>query len=591
MDQHSYARPHEARVTSLDLELQVRFSRPCATGRASLSVTRAPGATRVVLDTRGLVIHHVTDAAGAPLRFQLGVADPILGAPLTIDLPPGDPATIVVDYATGDDAAALQVLEPSQTAGGRHPFLYSQGQAILTRTWIPTQDSPGIRQTYTARIHVPDGLRAVMSAACLTPEGVPARDGSRFDFSLRYPVPPYLIALAVGDIAFAPVGPRTGVYAEPAVLDAAAWEFADLERMLEASEALLGPYEWGRYDVLVLPPAFPFGGMENPCVTFVTPTILAGDRSLVSLIAHELAHSWSGNLVTNATWRDFWLNEGFTTYVEARIMEALVGRAQADTHRVLAHRELLDEIARLGGPAADDTRLFVDLAGRDPDEGATRIPYDKGAALLTLIETTVGRDRFDEYLRGYFGRHAFTSITTATFLDDLHAHLLDRHTSERLRIREWVFEPGLADNVVVVRSDRLEEVEAEVRAFEAGRPAAALRTDAWTTAEWVHFIRSLPEGLGRGRLGDLDETFGLSARGNMEVLFAWLRVAVRARYAPALPAVERMLIGQGRRKFLRPLYEDLMATEWGRDTARRIYAAARPSYHAVAVRTLDAIVL
>ena len=591
MDQHSYARPHEARVTSLDLDLHVRFSRPYAIGRVSLTVDRAPGAAAVVLDTRGLQIHRVTDASGTPLPFALGPDDPILGAPLTIDLPSRTPVTVIVEYDTGEDAAALQVLEPSQTAGGRHPFLYSQGQAILTRTWIPTQDSPGIRQTFTGRILVPEGLRAVMSAATLVPDGVATDGGRRFEFRLEHPVPPYLIALAVGDLAFAPIGPRTGVYAEPSIIEAAAWEFADLERMLETAEALLGPYGWGRYDVLVLPPAFPFGGMENPCVTFVTPTVLAGDRSLVSLIAHELAHSWSGNLVTNATWRDFWLNEGFTTYVEARIMEALYGRAHADTHRVLAHQDLLDEIARLGGPSSPDTRLFIDLDGRDPDEGATRIPYDKGAALLTVIESAVGRDRFDDYLRRYFDRHAFTSITTATFLDDLHRYLLDRETSERLRVREWIFDAGLPTNVVEVRAPELDAVGDRARAFgEARTSASALPASDWTTAAWLHFLRSLPEDLSGSQLEDLDRTFGLSSRGNMEVLFLWLRLAIRHHYTPALPAVERMLRTQGRRKFLRPLYEDLMASGWGAEVARRVYAAARPSYHAVAVRTLDGIV-
>jgi hypothetical protein len=405
-------------------------------------------------------------------------------------------------------------------------------------------------------------------------------------------VPPYLIALAVGDIAFAPLGPRSGVYAEPATIDAAAAEFVDVEQMIDAAEGLLGPYAWGRYDILVLPPSFPFGGMENPRVTFATPTILAGDRSLVSLIAHELAHSWSGNLVTNATWRDFWLNEGMTTYVEARIMEALYGQVHAEMLAVLSRRELLDEMDRLGGPTSRDTVLHVDLDGRDPDDGATRIPYDKGAALMTLLEHTFGRERFDAYLRGYFSRYAFQSIVTATFVDDLRRHLLasNKNAEEALGVSAWIFEPGLPSNAIEPHSTLLESVAAHARAFATGAPASSLPTAGWSTQEWLYFLGVLPETLSTAQLDDLDGTFGLSGRHNSEVLFAWLRIAIRHRYEAALPAVERFLTAQGRRKFLRPLYEDLMATPWGRPEAQRIYTAARPTYHAVAVNTLDTIV-
>ena len=600
-DTHSYARPHEARVTSLHLDLHVDFGARRLRGRASLSLARSPDSTSIVLDTRDLHIQRVTDSLSADLTFRVGRIDDVLGAPLEVTLPAGV-LQLHIDYETGPGAAALQWLEPAQTASRRHPFLYSQGQAILTRTWIPTQDSPGIRQTYTARITVPAGLTAVMSAESITPtfaeatagrpHGVEVPGGRAFDFRLTRPVPPYLIAIAVGELSFASLGPRSGVYAEPATIDAAAHEFVDVERMIAAAEQLLGPYDWGRYDVLVLPPSFPFGGMENPLLTFATPTILTGDRSLVSLIAHELAHSWSGNLVTNATWRDFWLNEGMTTYVEARIMEALAGPAHADMLAVLSRRELLEEIQRLGGSASPDTVLHVDLEGRDPDEGATRIPYDKGAALMTLLEHTFGRARFDAYLRGYFERHAFTSIVTDTFVQDLREHLLASQpgSESRLRLDEWIERPGLPDNAIEPRSSLLAAVTAQAQAFASGAAAASLTTAAWTTQEWLHFLGEVPAQLSDAQLADLDSTFQLSSRRNSEVLFAWLRIAIRHAYRPAMPALEQFLTSQGRRKFLRPLYEDLMASSWGVADARRIYAAARPTYHAVAINTLDPIV-
>ena len=590
MDTHSFARPHEARVTSVDLDLRVDFDRRRLSGHASLTLVRASGATAVVLDTLDLTIHHVTDPHGRRLDFTLGSPVPHLGRPLLVTLPDGVQG-IVVHYETGPGASALQWLTAEQTAGRRQPFLYSQGQAILTRSWLPTQDSPGIRQTYTARLVIPHGMTAIMSAESLTPDGIETADGRAFSFRLTHPIPPYLIALAVGDLTFAPLGPRTGVYAEPATIAAAAWEFADVERMVDAAERLLGPYQWGRYDILVLPPSFPFGGMENPCVTFATPTILAGDRSLVSLIAHELAHSWSGNLVTNATWRDFWLNEGVTTYVELRIMEELYGEERADMLRVLARRELLEEIERLGGRSSPDTILFVDLDGRDPDEGATRIPYDKGAALMTLLESTYGRPRFDDYLRGYFQRHAFQSIETATFISDLQTHLLgDTPVADAVRLHEWIFAPGLPSNALEPQSAALDAIVRHADAFTAGAAAATLPATSWTTAEWLHFLGALPASLEESQLRDLDAVWGLSSGGNSERLFAWLRMAIRHRYQPAMAALERFLMTQGRRKFLRPLYEDLMMRDWGAIEARRIYAAARPGYHAVAAHTLDGIV-
>jgi leukotriene-A4 hydrolase len=589
-DVHSYARPDEARVTHVALDLSADFTTHQLSGRATLDLAVAPAASRLVLDTMELTIRSVTDAAGRALEHALAAPDPIVGRALTVTLTPAT-TRIVIDYTTSPSAPALQWLAPAQTAGKQHPYLFSQGQAILTRSWVPTQDSPGIRQTYEARVTVPEPLSAVMSAKALTPGGVDAGDRRRFDFRMEEAIPPYLFAIAIGDLAFRPVSPRTGVFAEPSVIERAASEFVDLERMVEAAEHLYGPYRWGRYDVLVLPPSFPFGGMENPRLTFATPTILAGDRSLTSLVAHELAHSWSGNLVTNATWNDFWLNEGFTVFSELRIMEAIYGPERAAMLEVLGRRDLTDEIRRMGA-SSPDTRLRLDLAGRNPDDGVNAIAYEKGAAFLRMLEAAVGRTRFDAYVRSWFDRHAFRSVTTDEFLDDLRANLLagDAVLERRLRIDEWVNQPGLPENATKPASAALARVDAEVARFTAGKAARELAVVGWVTQQWQHFLGALPRTLARDRLDDLDRTFHFSTSGNSEVLFAWLRVAIRNHYTPALPAIERFLLGQGRRKFLKPLYEDLMTTSWGKAEARRIYQRARPTYHAVAVTTLDAIV-
>jgi leukotriene-A4 hydrolase len=589
-DVHSHARPAEVRVTHVSLDLGVDFPSRTLAGTATLRLDRVEASSDLVLDTSHLRIDGVRDQAGNALAHRLGAADPLLGEPLVITL--GDTTTAVtIAYATSPDAAALQWLSPEQTAGKAHPYLYSQGQAILTRTWLPTQDSPAVRQTFDARITVPEPLVALMAAEMLTPDGSPAGEGRRtFEFRMAQPIPPYLFALAVGDIAYRELGPRTGVYAEPSVLDRAAAEFVDVEQMMTAAETIGGPYRWGRYDLLVLPPSFPYGGMENPRLTFATPTILAGDRSLVSLVAHELAHSWSGNLVTNATWGDFWLNEGFTSYFENRIMEALYGPARAAMLAQLGYADLRRALATL--PPAD-TVLALDLTGRDPDDAMNAVAYDKGAALLFTIEHAVGRERFDPYLRGYFNRHAFQPVTTAVFLADLREHLIrdGQALEDELRLHEWIFEPGLPDNAHEPPSAAFSRVETEAMAFRRGDSARVLTTAQWTPQEWQHFLQQLlVSPLTPAQLRDLDTTFGFSASGNSEILFAWLRVAIANRYEPAFPALERFLTDQGRRKFLRPLYEDLMARPWGQPLARRIYAQARPGYHSVSAGTLDAIV-
>ncbi|HEX8203523.1 MAG TPA: M1 family metallopeptidase, partial [Isosphaeraceae bacterium] len=563
-------------------DLTVDFARKELRGTATLVVERAPGvpaAAPLVLDTRGLHIEAAeaatADGPWGAAAFELGPDEPIRGAPLAIALP-GGATRARVAYRTAPGAGALQWLEPAQTAGGRAPFLFTQSQAILARTWIPLQDSPAVRVTYAATIRVPEGLTALMAA-----DGAGGEPGV-FRFEMPEPIPPYLIALAVGELAFHPLGPRTGVYAEPSVLDRAAWELADAERMLAAAEARCGPYRWGRYDLLVLPPSFPFGGMENPKLTFATPTILAGDRSLVSLVAHELAHSWSGNLVTNATWRDFWLNEGVTTYLERRIIEDLYGPDRAAMEAVLGLQELRAELPT--HPPAEQV-LHIDLAGRDPDEGMTQVPYEKGALLLTTLERAAGRPRFDAFLRGYFDRFAFRSLTTADFARDVQQHLPGAIAAAELDA--WLHAPGLPP-IAEPTSARFAAVDRQSRRWRAGEVApGGLATADWSTHEWLHFLRGLPEDLPAARLAELDAAFHLTDRPNAEIAQQWLLLALRAGYAPADARLETFLTTIGRRKYLVPLYTELIKTPAGRDRARAIFAKARPFYHPIAADSVE----
>ena len=589
-DSHSFANPGEVVVRHLDLDWDVRFARRVLDGSVTLHIERmAEGAGILRLDTRDLSITAVElsddgdDWMETP--FVLRAADPILGAPLDVTL--SQTATQVrVTYVTSPGASGVQWLEPAQTAGTMHPFMFTQSQAIHARSWIPLQDTPGVRVSYSATVRTPLALRAVMSAA----HDAEAPLGGEFRFEMRQPIPSYLIALAVGDLAFRSMGERTGVYAEPSVVESAAAEFDDTEALMAATERLYGPYRWERYDLLVLPPSFPFGGMENPRLTFATPTVIAGDKSLVALVAHELAHSWSGNLVTNATWRDFWLNEGVTVYLERRILEEVFGRRRVDMEATLDRQALGEELARLEPP---DQILHIDLRGRDPDDGMNQVPYLKGDLFLRLLEETVGRERFDTFLRAYFDHFAFRSITTSDFAAYLTEQLLshDADLVETLQVNAWLEQPGLPANAPRSESDALTLVEQQAARWASGETAAAaLETGAWTTQEWLHFLKSVPEMLAAGQMAELDEVFGFTEAGNSEVAHQWLLTAIRNQYEPAYVRLETYLVGIGRRKLIKPLYDELVKTPEGRARAETIYERARPGYHPIAVSSIDEVV-
>ena len=606
-DSHSYANPSAVRVRHVDLDWDVLFDQKILKGTSTLTIERTSPTEPLILDIRDLKIEKVETSVNglnyAPATFTLGTSDKILGAPLTIPLP-ARATRVRIHYSTSPGASGLQWLAPPQTAGKKDPFMFTQSQAIHARSWIPLQDTPAVRVTYNARVRTPRNLLAVMSA-----ENDPRapRDGD-YSFRMRQPIPSYLIALAVGDLRFRSLGPRTGVYAEPQVIDSAARELSDTERMVVATERLYGPYRWGRYDILVLPPSFPFGGMENPRLTFATPTILAGDKSLVALVAHELAHSWSGNLVTNATWRDFWLNEGFTVYLERRIQEAVYGRARAQMEAALGLRDLQGELATLEDR---DEILHVDLEGRDPDDGFTDVPYEKGALFLLHLEQTFGRARFDRFLRSYFDHFGFQSITTEQFLTYLKQNLLDKNPglAARVPIDEWISKPGLPASAPKPTSPAFARVEEQAKRWLRGEiPATQIPVTKWTTQERLHFLTFVqsafepPPSAGgpadasttqlsqteKSRLmGELDRAFNLTRSGNSEIAFQWLMMSIQNGYKPANSRLEEFLLSVGRRKFIRPLYQELAKTPEGKARALEIYRRARPTYHPIAVTGID----
>lgn len=593
-DFHSYSNPHQIRVNHLDLELHVFFDQRVLQGTVVLSFERlaVDGEHPLIVDTRDLSITKTEISINGsnyfPTSFSVGPSDPILGAPLIIQLPqlPDKVNQVRIEYSTSPHASGLQWLDPPQTAGKNEPFMFTQSQPIHARSWIPLQDSPQVRVTYSAKVRTPRDLLAVMSAGNHPEE---PRDGN-YSFKMDQPIPSYLIALAVGDLTFKSLSQRTGVYAETPVIEKAAWEFAETEKMIEVAERLYGPYRWERYDLLVLPPSFPWGGMENPRLTFISPTVLTGDKSLISLVAHELAHAWSGNLVSNATWRDFWLNEGFTVYVERRILEEVYGRPRAEMEAVLGRQNLENNLATL---ESKDKIMHIDLKGRDPDAGITRIPYDKGALFLRHLEETFGRAHFDQFLRGYFNHFAFQSITTADFIAYLRKSLLDKEPQLAVvvPVDEWIYQANIPSTAPQPKSNAFEEVERQAEQWLRGEiPASNIQAASWTTHEWLHFLRYLPQELNMSKIEELDQTFQLTHSANPEIAHQWLLMAIQNHYEPAYPRLKEFLTSTGRRKLIKPLYEELVKTPEGNELARTIYDQARPTYHPIAVATIDKIV-
>lgn len=580
-DYHSFANVDEIRVKHLALDLDVDFAAKQLTGVAELTLDYIDTSCRHLwLDLRDLTILKVQDDKGDALTFSIDKHDPILGERLNISLL-SQTASVNLYYQTSPNAQGLQWLTPEQTSGKSLPFLFSQSQPVNARSWIPLQDSPKARITFEAVVKVPVGMRAVMSAMN---DATASLDGE-FTFFMEKSMPTHLLAIAVGDLAFGKIGDRTGVYAEPEVLDAAVKEFEDTELMVEIAESLLGPYPWGRYDMIVLPPSFPFGGMENPRLAFITPTLIAGDKSLVSTVAHELAHSWTGNLVSNATWRDLWLNEGFTTYFTNRIVEAVFGKEQAELEVVLEYGRLKEEIATT---ELAEQNLPANMQTQDPNEAFNRFTYDKASMFVHDLERRLGREAFDKFLYTYVQHFAFEAITTETFIEYAKHTLLVEHGDKlsEAELLEWVYGCGMPDWFIAPVSNSLDKVEAAIESWLQGTQASSLETDSWRVHHWQYFLNSLPEALSQEQLMELDECFNLTESTNAEIACDWFRVAIRNHYDPVLPALSDYLIRIGRGKFVRPLYSELQIAGYETEV-KQIYSLARVGYHPSIVVQLD----
>ncbi|MEP6896926.1 MAG: M1 family metallopeptidase [Rhodanobacter sp.] len=589
-DPHSYAQPDQVVVTHLHLDLTIDFPHRQLDGQATLKLDwKNPTASSLVLDTRDLNIASINaiDANGkaTPLKYAMAAPDKQLGSKLTVATPT-HPAQVRIVYTTSPHASGLQWLPPAQTADKKQPFMFSQSESIHARSWVPLQDSPAIRFSYDAHVHAPKDVRVVMSAIN---DAKHPLDGD-FSFDQPHPIPSYLLAIGAGDIAVKETGPRSAVYAEPSVLGKAAHEFEDTEKMIATAERLYGPYRWDRYDILVLPPSFPYGGMENPNMTFATPTVLVGDKSLVSLVAHELAHSWSGNLVTAASWRDIWLNEGVTTYVQGRITEALYGKTLADEEALLSARALQKYIGRMPDNLQ---KLAPDPQGIGADDSLSNVVYGKGAWFLRTLELRYGRDTFDQYLKGYFDHFAFQSISTEQMLDYMRPNLIDKYPGKMswAEVTTWVYASGLPKHAPLPDSARFREIDRERVDFLAAKlPASRLRAKGWNTQEWMYFLDRLPDFTPVNKLELLDAAWHLTGTPNVEIGMRWYSHAIASDDKTVWPAAAEYMTRIGRLNLTLTLYAAFATTPRGLAFAEQVYAKAKAGYHPLTQQAVENLI-
>jgi aminopeptidase N len=582
-DPHSFSNPNQAVAKHLDLDIKVDFDTQTITGKASWTIDNSSKGNEIIFDENTLKISKVTlGDAEKETQFKLGNEVEFHGKPLHITID-ANTTKVNIYYTTTKEAIALQWLTPPQTADKKKPFLFSQGESIWSRTWIPCQDSPSIRFTYNAKVTVPKDLLAVMSA--VNPQQ--KNESGIYTFKQDKAIPSYLMAIAVGDLGFKSIDKRTGVYAEQSVLDKAAFEFSELGKMVYAAEKLFGPYRWGRYDVLVLPPSFPYGGMENPNLTFLTPGVIAGDRSLTSLLAHELGHSWSGNLVTNATWNDVWLNEGFTTYVEHRIGEAIFGVNEAKMQDVLSRKSLYDNMEDYG-PSNPETQLKVNVDGKNADDSLSDIPYEKGYAFLQTVENVIGREKFDAFITEYFNSHAFQSITTEDFLKYFNEKLIkgDKTLAAKIKAEEWIYKPSIPSNITKAVSEDFNAID-EIQKTWRQTGIKGLSQKIKSTNEKQHFIDYLPKDITEQEMTAIDAEFNFTQGGNFVVKRQWFVIAIRQQYKPAYAAIEQFMIATSRTGSLQTLYKEMIKTPEGKTWAKSIFEKAKSGYHLTTVQDLQ----
>ncbi|GAB5355776.1 hypothetical protein AAMO2058_000234400 [Amorphochlora amoebiformis] len=609
-DPASLSNLEQVHAASFHLDLDVDFAAKVLKGSITVKAEALTDANSIALDTKDLTISKVEDGKGAPLKYELLKPHPVFGSKLEIKfgekLAKGESTDVKIYYATSPKSSAIQWLPPSNTSGKKHPYLFTQCQAIHARAMFPCMDSPGIKSKYSARVTVPDPLVALMSAARLKRSS----DGKKsvYTFEQNVPTPAYLVALVVGALEERKIGPRSSVWSEAEMVDAGAKEFEDTELYLKTAEDIAGPYVWGRYDILLLPPSFPYGGMENPCLTFVTPTLLAGDKSLATVVIHEIAHSWMGNLVTCKTWVDFWMNEGFCRILELKIIKALFGDKHFDLYACIGLKALQESIRHFGCNH-EYTKMRPDLKDVDPDDAFSSVPYEKGMNFLIYLENLVGGEKlFNPFLKAYCENFKYKTITAKEFQKFFLGEMKGKVDDKKLGTIEW--EKWMTSTGMPYVENKFDTtlIDESIKAAEScckGGDVERKMVDKWSTPQKVVFfdkletmqIAALEKAKSAGTeekekekfreiLTTLDKACEFSKSRNSEIRFRWYKLGIRCDFEEVFPDTVKFITAQGRMKFVRPLYRLLFGSK-GKKLALDTFKSHREMYHAIAAKMLE----
>ncbi|GMH71266.1 hypothetical protein TrST_g3316 [Triparma strigata] len=590
------------RCTHLELKVELNFSTKTIAGTATYDVEIPKEGDNtdnfVSFDCKDLIVNHTT-VNGGVAKFDLVTVPNMdvstFGKSLRVYLPsnaaPLSTVKVSIDYSTTPQSSAIQWLPPEQTLGKKRPYLFTQCQAIHARTLLPCQDAPAVKVTYKATVTTPTWATCLMSALSVSSPTDKGDGKSVHMWDQPVPVSTYLIAFCVGELESREISGRCRVWAEPGIVDAVAYEFAETEQFLKIAEDLTLPYQWGRYDVVSLPPSFPYGGMENPCLTFVTPTLLAGDRSLADVVAHEIAHSWTGNLVTNATWEHFWLNEGWTMWLQRKIMARQKNDVKFfDFDAIGGWKHLTDDVALL---PEDFTRLIPKIGGSDPDDAFSGVPYEKGFNLLISLERIVGTPAFEDFAKAYLKRFKFVTVTSQEFKTYFESYFAGQEKIAGFDWDRWFHLPGLPPTPTFDRSlaQTSEDLGNAWLSFDMGKGAApSADISEWTTNQttcFLDFMLVTLEKQGKGGVKSnttrsMDRIYNFSSSKNSEILHRFSLLSIGAEDSAILPVVLEFITTQGRMKFVRPCYRALYASKMGRKAAIATFKENRSFYHAIA---------
>ncbi|XP_054153154.1 leukotriene A-4 hydrolase-like isoform X2 [Oppia nitens] len=601
IDANSFARPDLSRVSHISWKAFINFDDQIIEATVDLTVDKQNETIdELFLDTTQLSIFDVRNGeTNEQLSYELSPSVAVFGSKLTVKLPPKKRSIIRIDYRTSNKASALQWLKPEQTAGKRQPYLFSQCQAIYCRSIIPCQDTPAVKTPYDATVVVPKDVVVLMSAMRVESGSWHQSDKGmtkEYRFEQKIAIPSYLMAIVAGDLVSKRIGPRSHVWSEPEVIDQCAYEFANTEKFITTAENIVGPYVWGIYDLLVLPPSFPFGGMENPCLTFVTPTLLAGDRSLDVVVAHEIAHSWTGNLVTNKNWGNFWLNEGFTRFLEMKIVGRLNGGEPNRQFNAIGGLKALKFEIEAMGEQNNYTKLMIDPRGVDPEDAFSSVPYEKGHTFLFYLEQLLGGPQvFEPFLKSYINHFKYQSIETNDFKEYLENYFKDKtDILSKVEWDLWLHSTGMPpiipdyDKSLSKMCTELTNkwINANDNNLSEFKLSDISSMNPMQVKEFLSQLLDSEIPLSLTKMHVLTEIYGLKSNKNSEIRSIWIRLGLKSHWKECINETIEFITSQGRMKFVKPIYRALYAWDETKQLAVNTFNANKNQMMSISLNSV-----